>query len=134
VPSQTATVLGVRRPGGRDKSRLPEILEAGENSGVALPRDVGDSEARALELACAPRAAAFEVGDDEEAVACNTLDCGLEWVRRAFDELILPATLVSFLCTKILAFGFPGVSRCANHLQLIWGRHSHRPVGGERAY
>jgi hypothetical protein len=45
VPSQTATVLGVRRPGGHGKSHLPEILEAGENSGVALPRDVGDSEA-----------------------------------------------------------------------------------------
>jgi hypothetical protein len=27
---------------------------------------------------------------------CNTLECGLEWVRRVFNELILPATSVSF--------------------------------------
>jgi hypothetical protein len=54
-----------------------------------------------LELACAPWAAALEVGDDieyvEEDVACNTLEHGLAWACHAFDELILPSTSVSFL-------------------------------------
>jgi hypothetical protein len=35
--------------------------------------------------------------DDNEVAARNTLERRLEWVRRAFDELILPATSVSFL-------------------------------------
>jgi hypothetical protein len=43
---------------------------------------------------------AFESGDDaeddEEVVARNTLERGLEWARCAFDELILPATSVIF--------------------------------------
>jgi hypothetical protein len=83
-------------PEGATRAVSPEIQEAGEDSGAALPRDVGGSEAQALELACAPRAAAFEVGDDveddEEATVCNTLEHGLECARHTFDELILPAT------------------------------------------
>jgi hypothetical protein len=35
--------------------------------------------------------------DDEEVAARNTLERGLEWAHRAFNELILPATSVSFL-------------------------------------
>jgi hypothetical protein len=35
--------------------------------------------------------------DDEEAAARNALEHGMTWARRAFDELILPATSVSFL-------------------------------------
>jgi hypothetical protein len=58
-------------------------------------------EAQVLELACAPWAATFEAGDDaeedEETTTCNTLEHRLLWVRRAFDELILPTTSVSFL-------------------------------------
>jgi hypothetical protein len=46
-----------------------------------LPRGVGGNEAQVLELARAPWAAAFEVGDDaeddEEAASCNTLERGL---------------------------------------------------------
>jgi hypothetical protein len=46
-------------------------------------------------------AASFKAGDDteddEEVAACNTLERGLEWAHRAFDELILPTTSVSFL-------------------------------------
>jgi hypothetical protein len=61
---------------------------------------VGD-EARTLELVCASWAASFGIGtdseDDEEAAARNTLERGMTWARRAFDELILPATSVSFL-------------------------------------
>jgi hypothetical protein len=58
-------------------------------------------EAQLLELACTSWAATSESGDDaeddEEAAARNTLERGLNWARRAFDELILPATTVSFL-------------------------------------
>jgi hypothetical protein len=58
-------------------------------------------EARTLELPCASWAASSGLGvnseDDEEAAACNTLERGMTWTRRAFDEPILPATSVSFL-------------------------------------
>jgi hypothetical protein len=60
-------------------------------------------DARILDLTHLLWAAVFEVGDDaevdEESAVCNTLECGLTWARRAFDELILPATSVSSLCT-----------------------------------
>jgi hypothetical protein len=58
-------------------------------------------EAQPLELTCSSWAATSEfdddVEDDEEVAARNTLERGLNWARRAFDELILPATSVSFL-------------------------------------
>jgi hypothetical protein len=86
----------------RDTS--PEIQDAEENSGAALPQRVGSGEAQVLELAHSPWTAAFEVGDDaeddEEAAVCNTLERGLAWARHALDKLILPVTLVSFLCTS----------------------------------
>jgi hypothetical protein len=88
-------------PKGVIRAASPEIQEAEESSGVALPRDVGGSDARALELTRAPWAAAFEadddVEDDEEASTCNTLERRLAWARRAFDELILPATSMNEL-------------------------------------
>jgi hypothetical protein len=61
-----------------------------------LPQGATSGEAQTLELACTPWAAASEHGDDEEVAACNTLERGLNWARRAFDELILLATSVSF--------------------------------------
>jgi hypothetical protein len=65
-----------------------------------LPQGATSGEAQTLELAGTPWAAASEHGDDakddEEVAACNTLESGLNWARRAFDELILPATSVSF--------------------------------------
>jgi hypothetical protein len=79
----------------------PEIQEAEEGTGAALLQGVASGEAQSLELSCTPWVATFEAGDDaeddEEAAACNTLKCGLEWAHRAFDELILPSTSVSFL-------------------------------------
>jgi hypothetical protein len=66
-----------------------------------LSQGAASGEDEALELARTPWAAAFGAGDDaeddEEAAACNTLERGLAWARRKFDELILPATSVSFL-------------------------------------
>jgi hypothetical protein len=83
----------------RDAS--PEIQEAGEGSGVALSQGAANGEAQPLELACTLWVTAFEAGDDteddEEAAMHNTLERGSEWARRAFDELILPATSVNFL-------------------------------------
>jgi hypothetical protein len=58
-------------------------------------------EAQALKLSCTSWAATSGSGDDikdyEEVAACNTLECGLNWARHTFDELILPATSVSLL-------------------------------------
>jgi hypothetical protein len=59
------------------------------------------SEAQTLELACNSWAATSGLGvdseDDKEVAARNTLERGFTWARRAFDELIVPATSVSFL-------------------------------------
>jgi hypothetical protein len=88
-------------PKGTTRVASPEIQEAEEGSGAALSQGAASGEAWALKLACTPWAAAFEAGDDaeddEESAACNTLERGLAWARRAFDESILPATSVSFL-------------------------------------
>jgi hypothetical protein len=58
-------------------------------------------EARTLELACTSWAATSGLDvnseDDEEATVRNTLERGMTWARSTFDELILPATSVSFL-------------------------------------
>jgi hypothetical protein len=35
--------------------------------------------------------------EDEESVVCNNLERRLSWARQAFDELILPATMLSSL-------------------------------------
>jgi hypothetical protein len=88
-------------PEGMTNATSLEIQEVEEGSGAALSQGAASGEAQALELACTPWAATFEAGDDtendEEAAMCNTLERGLAWARRAFDELILPATSVSFL-------------------------------------
>jgi hypothetical protein len=124
-------------PEGMARDAFWEIQEAGESSSAALPRDVGGGDAWVLELACIPWTAAFEVGDnaedDEEATVCNTLERGLAWARCTFDELILPTTSVSFLCTNDLFFTFPILLRCVAYIQFVWGRYSRRLVGGERA-
>jgi hypothetical protein len=64
-----------------------------------LLQGAASGEARALKLGCTSWAATFETGDDteddEDDVAHNTLERGLNWAHYAFDELILPATSVS---------------------------------------
>jgi hypothetical protein len=83
------------------RSASAEIQEVEEDSGAALPQGVGSGEAQTLELARVPWVTDFKVGDDakddEEAAACNILERGLAWARRAFDDSVLPVTSVSFL-------------------------------------
>jgi hypothetical protein len=85
---------------GTTSAASPEIQEA-EETGASLSQDVAGGEAQTLELVCTSWAATSGSGDvsedDEEVVARNTLVRGLNWARRVFDELILPATSVSFL-------------------------------------
>jgi hypothetical protein len=69
-----------------------------------LSQGAASGEVRGLELACIPWATVFGSGDnsedDEEVAAHNTLERGMNWARRAFDELILPATSVSSLVRR----------------------------------
>jgi hypothetical protein len=78
----------------------PEIQEA-EETGASLSQGAGGGETRTLELACTSWAVTSGLDADsegeEEAAARHTLERGMTWARRAFDELILPATSVSSL-------------------------------------
>jgi hypothetical protein len=73
--------------------------------GAALLQGTASDEAQALELTCTLWAATSESGNDaedgEEVAARNTLEHGLNWAHRAFDELILPASSVSFLVLQL---------------------------------
>jgi hypothetical protein len=77
-----------------------EIHEA-EGMGASLSKSATGGEAQSLELAYTSWAATSGLGidskDDEEVATRNTLERGLTWARRAFDEIILPMTSVSFL-------------------------------------
>jgi hypothetical protein len=101
VPDEPATVVQ-EQIALEDTTRAasPEIQEVEETGAVALMGAVG-GEVQSLELTCTSWAATSKSSNDaedgEEAAARNTLERGLTWVRRAFDELILPATSVSFL-------------------------------------
>jgi hypothetical protein len=83
----------------------PEIQEA-EETGVSLTQGTAGGEARTLDLVCALWVATSgldaDFEDDEEVTARHTLERGMTWARRAFDELILPATSVSFLVKDYL--------------------------------
>jgi hypothetical protein len=100
APDEPAAAVQERAaPEGTTKTASPEIQEAEETGASLLLGAVGD-EAQTLELARTSWAATFGLGDDsgdEEVAARNTMERGLNWARHAFDELILPATSVSFL-------------------------------------
>jgi hypothetical protein len=64
---------------------------------------------------------------------CNTLDRGLAWARCTFDDLILPATSVSFLAWVTCFFDFLVLPRSVTHSCLARGRPMRHHVGGERA-
>jgi hypothetical protein len=105
--------------------------------GVALSQGAASGEAEALELARTPWAAAFKVGDstedDEEAEVCNTLERGLAWARRTFDDLILLVTSVSFLAWVTCFFDFLVLPRSVTHSCIARGRPLRHQVGGEHA-
>jgi hypothetical protein len=70
-----------------------------------LLQGAAGGETQTLELAHTSWAATSEPSDDaeddEETAMRKTLERGLNWARRAFDELILPATSVSFLAQDL---------------------------------
>jgi hypothetical protein len=82
------------------RAATPEI-QVVEETEVPLSQGATVGEARTLELVCTSWAATSGLDadseDDEEATARHTLERGMTWPRRAFGELILPATSVSFL-------------------------------------
>jgi hypothetical protein len=79
----------------------PEIQEIGEGSGAAQLPEVEEGDAWISDLARFSWAAAFKedasIDKDEESVARRSLERELLWAHRAFNELILPATMVSVL-------------------------------------
>jgi hypothetical protein len=102
VPDDPAAAHEERvAPEDTTRTASPEILEAEEGAGAALLQGTERGEAQALRLTRTSWASTSITGDDtedgEEVAAHNTLERGLDWVCCAFDELILPATSVSFL-------------------------------------
>jgi hypothetical protein len=79
----------------------PEIQEVGEGSGAAQLPELEEGDAWTSDLARFSWAAAFKedasIDKDEESVARRSLERELLWAHRAFNELILPATMVSVL-------------------------------------
>jgi hypothetical protein len=78
----------------------PEIQVA-EETGASLSQGAAGGDAQTLELACSLWATTTgldsDFEDDKEAATRHTLERGMTWACRAFDELILPVTSVSFL-------------------------------------
>jgi hypothetical protein len=87
------------------RAASPEIREA-EEIGASLSQGAEGGEARTLDLACGSWAATSGLNadseDDEEAAAHHTLEHGMTWARCSLDELILPATSVSFMVKDYL--------------------------------
>jgi hypothetical protein len=91
------------------ESAVPEMvsrattleIQVAEEMGASLSQGAAGGEARSLELALTSWAATSGLDsdseDDEEAAARHTFGRGMTWVCRAFDELILPTTSMSFL-------------------------------------
>jgi hypothetical protein len=89
------------------RATTPEIQEAKETE-ASLSQGVVGGEARTLELACTSWTATSRLDvdskGDEEAAVRHTLERGMTWAHRAFDELILPATSVSSLVKDSFQF------------------------------
>jgi hypothetical protein len=101
VPDEPAAVVQESAtPVAMTRATSPEIREA-EETGASMSQGAVGREAQTLELVCTSWAATSGLNadseGDEEATARHTLECGMTWARRAFDELILPTTSVSSL-------------------------------------
>jgi hypothetical protein len=109
-----AIVQGLAVPETVARTTTPEIQVA-EETGAPLSQGVASGDARTLELTCSSWAATTGLDadseNDEEAAACHTLERGMTWARRAFDELIFPATSVNFLVKD--SFLIPRSSRAS---------------------
>jgi hypothetical protein len=111
IPDEPAAVAqGSVAPETATRATSPEIQEA-EEAGASLSQGVAGDEVRTLELVCVSWAASSGLGadseDDEEVVARNTLERGMTWAHRAFDELILSVTSVGFLVKGGGSFSIP---------------------------
>jgi hypothetical protein len=89
------------------RATTTEIQEA-EETGASLSQGAAGGEVRTLELASTSWVATSGLDadseDEEEATARHTLERGMTWARRVFDELILPATLLCFLVKDSFRF------------------------------
>jgi hypothetical protein len=135
VSDEPAGAVQERAPSeGTTRAASPEIQDV-EEAGAALLQGASSGEAQPLELACSSWAATSESGDDaeddKEVAAHNTLERGLNWARRAFDELILPATSVSFLVWRS-CLQFSSLLEACN-LSLLYGRQALASSGQRRA-
>lgn len=118
--------------GSAARATSPEIQETGEVSSVARPWKPEEGDALILDLAYTSCAATFEAGidadEDEESALCHSLESGLTWAHRAFDELILPATTVCSLdaaaCSGFLLF----FQLFVVDALFAWSRHLRCPV------
>jgi hypothetical protein len=103
------------------RATTPEIQVA-EETGASLSQGASGGVARTLELACTSWAATSGLDtdseEDEEATTRHTLERGMTWARRAFDELILPTTSVSFLVKD--SFLILRSSRASPVFRLCW--------------
>jgi hypothetical protein len=90
-----ATAQGLVVPESMARAVTQEIQVA-EETGTSLSQGAAGGDARTLELACSSWATTTRLDtdtqDDEEAATRHTLECGMTWARRAFDELILLVT------------------------------------------
>jgi hypothetical protein len=113
------------------RAASPEIREA-EETGASLSQSAVGGEARTFDLPCTSWAVTSELDadseDDEEVTTRHTLEHGMTWARLTFDELILPATSVSFPVKDYLLYSvfFSGY---ASYLVLVGRRPSSLQVG-----
>jgi hypothetical protein len=118
-PDTVAQELAV--PETMTRATTPEIQEA-EETEASLSQGAMGGEARTLELACTSWAttSGIEIDSegDEEAVTRHTLERGMTWARRAFDELILPTTSVSSLVKD--SFRFCNLLELRQSFRLCW--------------
>jgi hypothetical protein len=118
-----AVVQGLAVPETVARAITPEIQVA-EETGASLSQGAAGGDAWTLELACSSWATTTRLDtdseDDKEAAARHTLEHGMTWARRAFGELILPATSVSFLVK--VSFLIPRSSRASPVTPALVGR------------
>jgi hypothetical protein len=112
------------------RATTPEIQVA-EETGVSHSQGAAGGEAQTLELVCTLWSATSGLDanseDNEKAAARHTLERGMTWARRAFDELIPPATSVSFLVKDF--FDSAIFSSYVSYSSSIRCRPSSLPIG-----